>query len=81
MPRIPKWAPVEVQWTDAHGGDEWTDDDRIYPHAEDVVTVGQLVDDTTEGVTVALSRIPDRNVVGGYIFIPHPVVRSVKVLK
>jgi hypothetical protein len=52
-----EWVPVEIIWEDAHGGgDQWTSPRQIELAAHRVVTVGQVIADTDEGIAVGLSH-------------------------
>ncbi len=75
---IKRGTPVIVKWRDAHGGDEgwrW----KIRKHhtrGRRVLTVGVLIRDSKNGMMVALST--DHKSWGGYIFIPHVNITSIK---
>jgi hypothetical protein len=82
MVRIAAGRAVEVLWLDANGKDEgWRDVSTIDHSPVEVRTVGILLQQNEDGITVALSTTHDRSVAGGYIFIPHPYVVKVRALR
>lgn len=74
---------AEVQWDDAHGGDEgWTPDADMREHhaGRRVVSVGQVLYSNKKGVTLIMSRIDDSESSGAYIFIPRSGIVSQRTL-
>jgi hypothetical protein len=68
--RLKKWTPVEVIWTDAHGGDAGWEVEGS-PHKPRLIrSVGMLVRNNRAGVTLVLSRDKASDTVGAYVFIP-----------
>ena len=77
-----RWDLAEVTWGDAHGSDNgWVEPDELEHGPEAMITVGMIVTDDDEGITLCLSRHFDGTRVGGYIFIPRQNITSVKVLQ
>ncbi len=81
MPRLTKGTPVCVVWEDANGEDSgWVDVNEITHQAKTIRTVGVLLNQNAECVTVALSTHEDGTIVAGYIVIPKPFITSIRGL-
>jgi len=80
--KIAQWAPVRVEWVDAHGAEDgWTPIDKVIHASIPILTVGLLMYHDEDGVTVALTHDQTESSVCGYIHIPATAVVALRVLK
>lgn len=76
-----KWPAVEVVWRDAHGGDEgWTKVGKHHGQPAECRTVGMLAKTSKHGLVVVLSLDKSAAQFGGYVFIPHINVVTMREL-
>ena len=83
IPPTDKWTPIQVEWEDAHGGDlGWGEATDSHHSPERVVSIGLLVKLDKAGLTMTMSRLPDRDddTVGGYLFIPRANITAFDAL-
>ena len=82
MTRLRKWTPVEVQWSDAHGGDSgWERLGSQHGEPATIRTVGMLASDNRKGIVVCLSLDLGSRDIGAYVFIPRANVLSMTALE
>lgn len=63
---------VLMRWRDAVSVDEWTDLVNIDPECHLIETVGHLIYENEDSITVALSIDPEREAASNFINVPKP---------
>ncbi len=72
---------VRIEWEDAVSIDAWTERSEIIPALHLIETVGILVDETDDVVTVALNHDASGDSFSCIINIPKPWIRSRKTVR
>ena len=77
-----RWTPVEVLWSDAHGGDlGWASIKDSHRCPSGIRTVGQMEHYDDDGITIVLSRDLSSKNNDAYIFIPASGIVKVTELR
>ena len=74
--------PVEIIWTDALGGDGWVEKEEVekLPLAQ-IHSVGLLVNETPDHITITLADDPAQKNCGAYMVIPKFAIKKKRFLK
>ncbi len=82
MAKIKKHTPVMVVWNDAHGGtlENWDHVPEKFKPTK-IISVGQMLSHTKQGLTLHMSRTLEAGLSDGYIFIPSAGVISITTLE
>lgn len=78
-----KYPIIRITWRDATGVDEgWLDlEDVLKQNLSTIHTVGMLIADTDEYVTIALSYDEDNKNIAGYLTIPRVCITTIEHLQ
>jgi len=81
--KLKLWAPVCVEWSDAHGGDDgWQPFDPSHIATPVPITsVGLLAAQNRQGVTLVMSRNGITNDIASYLFVPRVNIVSIRELR
>lgn len=72
---------VRIVWRDATSVDEWTDIKDIEPECHEIETVGILLYENKELITIALNHDPKGEAYSCYITIPKAWIKDIKELR
>lgn len=72
---------VKIHWRDATSVDEWTDMTTISPECHMIETIGHLVIEDEDTITVALSFDAKGEAYSNFIHIPKGMVVQKKLVK
>jgi hypothetical protein len=71
IPKLSKWQPVKIEWTDSCGSNDGWHEPNIRALAPSkCITIGMLIKQSPDSLSVVLSRGADGKAVDGIITIP-----------
>lgn len=72
---------IKIEWLDATSVDDWQATKDIKPELSHIITIGHLVLETPNIITVALSYDKTNECVSNFIHIPKAWIKSKKLIK
>ena len=73
---------VEVQWLDAVGSDGWTTEKSLQKETAVIHnSVGYVVQETDEHITITMSYDTEKENLGAWLLIPKPYIKKLKKIK